>query len=71
MSTKLTHHIFLRLAGPNKGPECCLGGAGHLLVPLSGVRVRVQSVSFLQCKLLDHDVLSKYTKFYLSLSKFI
>ena len=37
MSTKLTHHIFLRLADPNKGPECCLGGAGHLLVAFFGV----------------------------------
>ena len=36
MSTKLTHHIFLRLAGPNKGPECCLGGKGHLVEPLVG-----------------------------------
>ena len=37
MSTKLTRHIFLRLSGPNKGPECCLGGAGHAVVPLFGV----------------------------------
>ena len=36
MSTKLTRHIFLRLVGPNKGPECCLGGAGHLVAPLVG-----------------------------------
>ena len=38
MSTKLTHHIFQRRAGPNKGPECCLGGKGHLVAPLVGER---------------------------------
>ena len=36
MGTKLTHRTFLRLASPNKGPACCLGGAGHLVVPLFG-----------------------------------
>ena len=52
MSTKLTHHIFLRLAGPNKGPECCLGGAGHVVVPLFGVGGTPRGISFLPPKLM-------------------
>ena len=52
MSTKLTRHIFLRLAGPNKGPECCLGGAGHVVVPLFGVGGTPRGISFLPPKLM-------------------
>ena len=52
MSTKLTHHIFLRLAGPNKGPGCCLGGAGHVVVPLFGVGGTPRGISFLPPKLM-------------------
>ena len=52
MSTKLTHHIFLRLAGPNKGSECCLGGAGHVVVPLFGVGGTPRGISFLPPKLM-------------------
>ena len=52
MSTKLTRHIFLRLVGPNKGPECCLGGAGHVVVPLFGVGGTPRGISFLPPKLM-------------------
>ena len=52
MSIELTHHIFLRLAGPNKGPECCLGGAGHVVVILFGVGGTPRGISFLPPKLM-------------------
>ena len=52
MSTKLTHNIFLRLAGPNKRSQCCLGGAGHVVVPLFGVGGTPRGISFLPPKLM-------------------
>ena len=55
MRTKLTHHIFLRLVGPNKGPECCLGGAGHVVVPLFGVGGTPRGISFLPPKLMKNN----------------
>ena len=49
---KTDHHIILRLAGPNKVSECCLGGAGHLVVPLFGVGGTPRGISVLPPKLM-------------------
>ena len=48
------HHIFLRLAGPNKGPECCLEGAGHLVLPLVGEQGAHRAFFFSRLKINFH-----------------